>query len=215
MCGNFIVFDDEDLICRECKDKIICIDAPLCKRCGKIVENRYRMCGECLLHPPAYRKHLSYSFYDGILKDLILLFKYGEIKKLKKLLARYYIEIFNEKIAEKFDFLVPVPPDSGRNREYNPLYEIAKILSKQLNIKILTGNLLKTKATAPQAGLSRNMRLINLNGAFKLKKPFVIAGKKILLIDDVYTTGTTIKKCTEILKKAKCDVVALTLARSM
>lgn len=215
LCGNSLVFEDEEIVCRECRDEVILIDAPLCRHCGRIVENRHRICGECIVCPPLYRKHISYSIYDGVLKDLILLFKYGGIKKLKRLLAEYYVELFNNRINEKFDFLIPVPPDKSRRREYNPLYEIAKILSKKLNITVLGDNLIKTKTTEPQAGLSRSKRIKNLDGAFTSRNPSVVEGKKILLIDDVYTTGTTIKKCTEILKKAKADVVTLTLARSI
>ncbi|MFC2155285.1 ComF family protein [Acidobacteriota bacterium] len=191
------------------------MDAPLCKHCGIIIENRHRVCGDCILDPPKYLKHVSYSIYDGVLKDLILLFKYGEVKRLKHLIARYYIEVFEKKITGDFDYLIPVPADRKRKREFCPVQEIAKILSRILHIGILTGNLVKTGTTEPQAGLSRSKRLRNLDGAFSLKKPALIAGKKILLIDDVYTTGTTIKKCTDLLVKAKADVVALTLARSV
>jgi ComF family protein len=165
--------------------------------------------------PPLYRKHFSFSIYDGVLKDLILLFKYGEIKKLKNLIAAYYSEIFNKKICEEFDFLIPVPPDKNRKREFNPIFEIAKVLSKSINVRLLSNRLLKIKKTEPQAGLSRSKRLKNLDGAFVLKKPNRLKGKKVLLIDDVYTTGTTIKQCTKLLIKAGADVVAITLARSI
>ncbi len=150
-----------------------------------------------------------------MLKDLILLFKYGEIKSLKKLFARYYVELIEKRVNEKFDFILPVPPDRTRKREFNHIYETAKILSRSLGIKILYGNLIKVKATAPQAGLSREQRIKNLNGAFKLRNPAEVRGKKVLLIDDVYTTGTTVKKCSELLVREKADVLALTLARSI
>ncbi|MCK4766549.1 MAG: ComF family protein [Candidatus Aminicenantes bacterium] len=215
LCGSLLVLEGEELICSECKAEIMPVDAPVCKLCGRIVENRHRMCGECIVKPPRFKKHLSYAIYDGVLKDLILLFKYGEIKKLKKLLARYYIEIIEKRINERFDFIIPVPADKSRKRDFSPVYEIAKILSRRLSIPLLRGNLTKIRTTEPQAGLSRYKRLKNLNGAFKVKDPTRVKGKKILLIDDVYTTGTTIKKCSELLAKAKADVTALTLSRSM
>lgn len=189
--------------------------APVCKRCGKLIENRYRICGECIVHPPAYRKHSSYSIYEGVLKDIILLFKYGEIKRLKKIITDYYTAAFKARIAEGFDFLIPVPADKNRKREFHPIAEIAGMLSGRLEIKIMSDNLVKVKTTEPQAGLSRSKRLKNLAGAFALKDPGKLEGKKILLIDDVYTTGTTIKQCTKVLVKADADVVALTLARSL
>jgi ComF family protein len=142
------------------------------------------------------------------------MYKYKGIEKLKRLFVDYYIELFHEKINENFDYIVPVPPDRGRKRELNPILEISKILSRRLGIPLSSGNLVKVKQTLPQAGLTRAQRITNLDGAFKLKHPDKIKGKKLLLIDDVYTTGTTINKCAQLLFKQKADVVALTLARS-
>lgn len=214
-CGIPIVYEDEEIICCECKEKVFFIDAPVCRHCGIIIENRHRICGECIVKPPIYRKHYSYSIYDGSLKDLILLFKYGEIKKLKKLIGEYFIEIFKRNICEEFDFLIPVPADKKRKREFDPVFEIAKNISRSINTRLLADNLVKRKPTEPQAGLSRSKRLKNLDGVFALKYPTILKGKKILLIDDVYTTGTTIKQCTKCLVEAGADVVAMTLARSM
>ncbi len=215
LCDNLLVGDDEQIVCGECEQGVKMINAPLCRRCGRIVASNHLICGECIVHPPIFRRHLSYSIYEGVLKDLILLFKYGEIKSLKKLFARYYVELIEKRVNEKFDFILPVPPDRTRKREFNHIYETAKILSRSLGIKILYGNLIKVKATAPQAGLSREQRIKNLNGAFKLRNPAEVRGKKVLLIDDVYTTGTTVKKCSELLVREKADVLALTLARSI
>jgi ComF family protein len=145
---------------------------------------------------------------------LILKYKYKGIEKLKRLFVDYYIELFEEKINEDFDYIVPVPPDRGRKREFSPILEISKILSRSLGITLSAGNLIKVKQTPPQAGLTRAQRITNLDGAFKLKHPGEIKGKKLLLIDDVYTTGTTINKCAQLLLKKNADVVVLTLARS-
>ncbi len=216
LCEKDLVYEGEDIICRECKEKIRMFKTNVCGHCGRPLGSNSHRCGECLLHPPPFRKHISYGGYDEELKELILKFKYGNVEKLKHLLAGYYIEIFYKKIDESFDFIIPVPPDKGRKREFDPVLEIAKILSKQLGMMLLIHHLVKIKRTLPQAGLSRNQRLNNLHGAFKLTKTTPsLKGKKILLIDDVYTTGTTVKKCTELLTKEDADVVALTLARSI
>jgi ComF family protein len=144
------------------------------------------------------------------------MYKYKGVERLKLLFVDYYIELFEEKINEDFDYIIPVPPDRGRKRkrEFSPIFEISKILSRRLGIPLSSGNLTKVKQTLPQAGLTRAQRITNLDGAFKLKHPEKIKSKKLLLIDDVYTTGTTINKCAQILTKQKADVVALTLARS-
>lgn len=215
LCDNILIYRDEKIICSECKSKIRINLEPVCKKCGKLLHIDGDLCGECLINPPIFRKHISYSTYEGEIRDLILLYKYLEVEKLKKLIASYYIELFYRKVDEEFDFIIPVPSDDGRKREYDHILEVSKILSKELGIKILPYNLIKIKKTLPQAGLSMKKRLNNLNGAFKLNDPVEISKKKILLIDDVYTTGTTVKKCAKLMKREKADVIVLTLARSI
>ncbi|MCP4156845.1 MAG: ComF family protein [bacterium] len=218
ICENHLVYHDEQIVCRECKERITAFKAALCKceTCGRIIGEGLDTCGECLVTPPLYRKHVSYSAYREELRELLLLYKYKGLEKLKILFAGYYLETFRKEIAEEFDFIVPVPPDMSRKREFNPILEIAKLLSKALDIKLLPNTLVKEKKTLPQAGLSRSKRLINLNGAFKIVDTTQqLKGKKLLLLDDVYTTGTTIRKCTELLTAEEADVVVLTLARSV
>jgi ComF family protein len=220
LCEKELVLEGEDMICRECQEKVSKPgDTPfVCQHCGRLMGTRYDRCGECLINPPPFRKHISYGRYEEELKELLLKFKYGGVEPLKHLLAGYYIKVFEKEIEESaaFDFIVPVPPDKGRKREFNPVMEIARILSKQLGIQLLPRHLVKVKKTLPQAGLTRSRRLNNLDSAFKLMDTSPsIKGKRILLIDDVYTTGTTIKKCTELFIKQDAEVVALTLARSV
>jgi ComF family protein len=218
-CGNQLVFEDEDLLCKDCQQEIANIRyhdcwLNMCQYCGKTLYHQHERCGNCILQSPPYRKHRSYSRYQGLLRDLILKYKYKGIEILKRLFVDYYIELFAKEINEEFDYIVPVPPDRGRKREFNPILEISKILSRRLGIALSSGNLIKVKQTLPQARLTRAQRITNLDGAFKLKHPEEIKEKKILLIDDVYTTGTTIIKCGQLLLKQKADLVALTLARS-
>jgi ComF family protein len=220
-CGNQLVFEDEELLCKNCQEEIANIRyhdgwLNMCQHCGRTLDHLYERCGDCILQPPPYRKHRSYSRYQELLRDLILMYKYKGVERLKRLFVDYYIELFEEKINEDFDYIVPVPPDRDRKRkrEFNPILEISKTLSRRLEIPLSPGNLIKVKQTPPQAGLTRAQRITNLDGAFKLKHPGKIKGKKLLLIDDVYTTGTTINKCAQLLIKQKADVVALTLARS-
>lgn len=214
-----MVYEDENLLCRDCHEQIANIRyhdrlLNICQHCGRTMDHLYERCGNCILQPPSYRKHCSYSRYLDLFKDLILMYKYANIEKLKYLFADCYIELFNEKINEPFDFIIPVPPDKGRKREYVPNLEIAKIISRRLGIPLSFNNLIKVKKTPAQTKLTRAQRLTNLDGAFKLMHPEKITGKKLLLIDDVFTTGTTMNKCSQVLIKQKADVVALTLARS-
>jgi len=216
LCEADLVVTGESLVCGDCLEKMFVFKETVCVHCGRPMWNSAKRCGECIVDPPSFRRHRSYGGYREELKDLILKFKYGRVEELKHLLAGYYLEVFEREIAEPFDFIIPVPPDRGRKREFDPVSEIGKILSKRLGVPLLTGSLVKVKQTEPQAGLSRARRLDNLNRAFALGKTSPsLEGKRLLLLDDVYTTGTTMKKCTEVLTKAGADVIALTLARSI
>jgi len=225
LCGKDLVLEGEEAICRQCLGKIASIDpnapgSPVCPVCSRPLGHESERCGECLTAPPLFRRHVSYGRYEEELRELILRYKYGGVEKLKHLLAGFYMEVYQRKLAisepRGFDFIIPVPPDRGRKREFNPVSEIVKIFSKRSHIPLLSGRLVKVKKTLPQAGLTRSQRLNNLNSAFRLLGPSPsMSGKRILLVDDVYTTGTTIKKCTELLIKEGADVVAMTLARSV
>lgn len=222
LCEKDLVLEGEESVCRECLGKISRIDAnaPVCPVCSRPLGNESERCGECLTTPPLFRRHVCYGRYEEELRELILRYKYGGVEKLKHLLAGFYVDVYQRKLAvsepQGFDFIIPVPQDIGRKREFNPVSEMAGIFSKRLNIPLLAGRLVKVKKTLPQAGLTRSHRLNNLNGAFCVKGASLsLKGKRILLADDVYTTGTTIKKCAELLIKEGADVVAMTLARSI
>lgn len=222
ICGADLVKEKEEYICSECLDKIIKneLHQPYCPVCGRPLGYEWERCGDCLLEPPPFRRHVSFGRYEEELREIILRYKYGGMQKLKHLLADFYLKVYQNTLAViepgGFDFIIPVPPDKSRKREFNPLLEVVKIVSPQLGIKILTGYLVKVKKTRPQAGLTRSERLKNLNSAFRLARISPsLKGKRILLVDDVYTTGTTIKKCTEILLKEGAHVFAMTLARSI
>ncbi|MCP5046888.1 MAG: ComF family protein [bacterium] len=217
-CGNDLVFREESIICRECKGQITLNHDPACSLCGRIMTEQNPQCGECLIQPPPFRKHTSYARYRDLLRELILAYKYGGIEKLKHLFIEYYIRLFNQRIRDPesklFDYIVPVPPDKSRKREFDPILQLAKGLSKELKIPLLPHRLIKIKKTLPQAGLSRAKRLKNLDGAFQLNEPHLIEDKKVLLIDDVYTTGTTMTQCARLLSRQNADVTAMTLGRS-
>lgn len=214
-CGNVLVCHDERIICHSCRSKIRPFFYPVCRFCGKSIREESDICGDCCIIPPPYRKHLSYTRYEGIVKELIILFKFKGLDPLKTVFEDILVELFRIRIREHFDWIVPVPPDPGRKREINPNLMLSRRISGRLDIPLMANNLIKVKKTEPQVLLTQARRLRNLKGAFKLKKPDLLKDKKVLLMDDVYTTGTTIKRCTIPLKKAGADVVAITIARSV
>jgi competence protein ComFC len=155
-------------------------------------------------------------------RKLIYQFKYQPyLKDLSKTLASILIEHFlisgkntDEIWAE--GALVPIPSDRKKLkiRGYNQAEELAKKLSKILQIPVIADNLVKIKSTKSQMELSKEERGRNLEGAFIIKKPAELAGKKIFLVDDVYTTGSTMEECAKILRNTGVKQVwGIVLAR--
>jgi ComF family protein len=105
--------------------------------------------------------------------------------------------------TNEIDFIVPVPLHRLRlkEREFNQSEILASRLAKYFNIPLIKNSLIRTRPTPPQANLSKEERLKNVNGAFKLRENELLKGKNILLIDDVFTTGSTVDQCAKVLKK--------------
>ncbi len=148
------------------------------------------------------------------MRKLILLYKLSGIEPLKYYISGLFLEIINSSIGKEFDLIIPVPPDPGRKKVFEPVTEIAVLISKRSGVDISVGNLIKRRTTGKQSSLNYNQRLKNLNRAFIVVDPEKLKGKRVLLIDDVYTTGTTINKCSILLRKYTSAIYAVTLARS-
>jgi len=119
---------------------------------------------------------------------------------------------------DSIDLIIPVPLHTQRlrEREFNQSLLLADRIARHGKIPLSYSNLIRLTATPAQTTLARKDRLRNLRGAFSVRIPEALAGKRILLIDDVFTTGTTVNECAQVLRRAGSgDVFALTLARTM
>lgn len=135
---------------------------------------------------------------------------------MAKPLARLMISALPSEIDA--DVIIPVPlhPARLRAREFNQSLLLADQLGRHLARPVSVANLVRTIATDPQTTLSRRERLRNLRNAFEIRKPQDLSGKRILLVDDVFTTGTTLNECAKTLRDAGTGpVFALTLARTI
>jgi len=182
-----------------------------CSICSIPLPAHSTICGECIQNRPFFNKSFIYGLYDGLLKDVIHHLKYSRIRGLAEPLAGL---LLNLPLPEA-DIIVPVPPDGYRlrKRHFNHTSLIAKALSKSLQIPLSIDAIVKIKSTPPQVGLNRAERLKNLRRAFRAEKRF--SGERIMLIDDVITTGITASECSRQLLKAGASCVYLVaLARS-
>lgn len=158
---------------------------------------------------------LSYGFYGGILKSLILKFKYESNYNVGYLLANFLIEIIKESEID-IDIIcyIPMIRKDERKRGFNQCKLIANEIGYNLNIPV-SNCIKKVKHTKEQKKLTKEERIKNLIGAFEVTSNEDIKNKRVLLIDDVMTTGATIGECTKILKKSGVkEIIVLTIAKS-
>ena len=221
-CDDLLERHDSLPFCPSCLDGIRFIRSPLCPRCGvhfPVTEGEDHLCGDCLTAERPYTVARSVGRYEETLLTAIHRFKYrgrtgiGEI--LGGIMADFAGEIWDMKVFER---IVPVPLHRRRLRErgFNQSMILARELSKRFDIPLDFTSLRREVFTPPQVGLGREARSANVHGAFAVRHPERIAGRRILLVDDVYTTGSTLAECARVLLRAKAEAVAvLTLARAV
>lgn len=176
------------------------------------------MCGSCLRELPPFSRHRSVGLYSGRLKEIIILFKYKGNEVLSQPLARLAFETLSQDgIFRGVDGIVPVPLHRKREkmRGFNQSELLARQLSRYCSLPVLSGFLYKIRNTPAQVSLEAQKRETNLKGAFKVRRADKLKGRSILLVDDVFTTGSTIGECSQALRTAGVrEVRALTLARA-
>ena len=156
----------------------------------------------------------SYGSYEGSLRKLIHLFKYDKIYSLARPLAGFLARVLPRE--ERFDAVVPMPLHwrRGWERGFNQSELLAREIAKKWNVP-LQRSVRRVKSTAPQAGLTNAKRRVNVAGAFAVRKNVRLDGARVLLVDDVLTTGATAAACARALKRAGAAHVALlALART-
>jgi ComF family protein len=169
------------------------------------------LCGECLHHPPPFSFVLNYGLYSDALSEAIHLLKFSGLKRIAKPMGMLLLEL----PIPRVDGIVPVPVSvrTLRERGFNQTMLLGRILSKQLGIPVMTDLLFKKKETGPQIGLGAKARADNLKHAFAVRGR--ADGMRLLLLDDVMTTGATVRECSKALVKSGAkEVIVVTLARS-
>jgi ComF family protein len=216
---------DEDLpfsLCRACFSEIRFIGSPLCPCCGlpyAAESASDHPCGECLSRKQYFTALRSLGIYDSALLKAIQRFKYqGSLhvgEALGSLMASHSYPAFD---MTEYDVIMPVPLHVGRLRErgFNQSLLLARVIARKFPVEIDFMTLRRAVGTAPQTGLRKEDRAANVRGAFELGDRARVKGKKVLIIDDVYTTGSTVRECARILLKGGArSVGVLTLARAL
>lgn len=208
-------------ICADCMNKIKLRTPPFCLKCGRqlnIDASHTDTCIDCKLNEPDFDKAMSVCSYNDFLKNLIHDFKYRKITCIAKEFSDIMLNFARAYgLCRNIDVIIPIPMHSKRllKREINHSEVLAKHFAKKLNIPYSNKTINKTQDTALQTSLKRENRIKNLSGAFKINNQASIKNKNILLVDDLFTTGSTVNECAKALKdKSAKYVEVITLARN-
>ncbi len=164
-----------------------------------------------------FQEHLYIFTYQGIIRKIILDYKFNDKSYLYKTIVNFLLK--NEKfcsILQSYDIIIPVPISKKRQKQrgYNQSELLAKEIANKIAIKYSKQCLVKTKNIIEQSKLNRQDRQKNIQGVYKLRNPYILQNKKIILLDDIYTTGSTVTECSKVLKKAQPKSIAvLTIAK--
>ena len=211
-------------LCEPCWQSIPYLTAPCCSQCGKAlaappegIASATHRCGACIINPPVYTQARAVGLYQGVLRLLIHGMKYRGIYGLAQPLGRLLLQHFPTCWGTmRPDLLLPVPLHRSklRTREFDQAFALARHLGRGLDIPVQADMLIRQRPTLSQVGLSAAERRRNVRGAFRVRQPYACAGKALLLIDDVYTTGATVQECAACLQRAGATRVDVyTLAR--
>src|SRR5437868_13691958 len=210
-----------EYLCEQCEAKAMRIVAPFCQQCSEPFEGAIATvftCANCAHRTIYFDAAVAAYRSRGIVRQIIHDFKYGRQIHLRHLVTRWLTAALDDPRlrGRRFDVISPVPLHPARKRErgFNQASLLAELLNAQISIQSKP-LLERIRYTTTQTALDRTERMENLHNAFRLRKNANVRGLRVLLIDDVLTTGSTLNECARILKGAGAiSVHAATAARA-
>ena len=202
----------------------------VCGICGKI--NTKSLCNKCEINLKKYLaiqidnyndfgtyydKHIYFFQYEGIIRKLLINYKFNEKSYLYRSFVNFLLKqqkVFE--IIKTYDIILPVPISKKRynQRGYNQTELIVREISKRADIKLVTNCLYKVKNNVPQSTLNKDDRIENVKNAYIIKNSKIIKDKRVIILDDIYTTGSTVNECSKLLKQNNVkEILVMTIAK--
>lgn len=203
-------------VCPECAGGIEWVASPVCPCCGvmfPVATGEDRLCGSCRTEPPPFSRALAAAVYEGPVAQAVTRFKFGRQMAYLPVMQHWLQVPKCAELVADADLLIPVPlhPKRLKYRGFNQALFLARAFPE---VEVGLETLARVRYTAPQVGLNPKQRRDNVRRAFAVPRPAEVKGKNVLLVDDLYTTGATVKECARMLKRAGAKrVEVLTVAR--
>lgn len=209
--------------CTNCWSDLAELPGPVCPSCGRpfgspeaLTSSPGHTCHACRKAPPQFDQALAAGMFEGPLREAIHLYKYRPARALARPLAQWMTG--RVRMVEALDLVMPVPLHRRRLRQrgFNQSLLLANHVAKHFGLPLVFDNLARVRHTRPQVELSGRDRTANVENAFSVLRPAGVQAKRVLLVDDVLTTGATMNECARVLRSAGArSVIALTVARAM
>jgi len=220
ICGVARARPNDGYVCRACAARVKFVERPFCERCGRPVAGSVTgtfECAQCQEIPRHFEYARAAVFSEGLALEIIHRYKYQRALWFEPFLARLLVERAQTALAAAhWDWIVPVPlhPLKEREREFNQAERLGMVLGRATGMPVKTGLVRRVKYTQTQTRLTRAARAENLQGAFKARNGARLQGERIVLVDDVLTTGATAGACAKELRRMGAGAVCVwTLAR--
>lgn len=215
VCGKPV--SKEEYACLSCQNKIPYIsDVFKCRMClSSLNLTESDICGNCLINKPDYSRLISCVEYEGNIKKTLRAFKFYNRPDYHIGYSKLACEVL-ERDGTYFDGIVPVPlsKNSLKSRGYNQSLLVAKRIAAYFDVPCFEDLLIKTKETKKQSGLNLEQRKKNIKGVFSVSEPERLNGLHIMLVDDIFTSGCTMREASRVLCKHAENITAFTIARA-
>lgn len=218
VCDDDLFHDSVGCICDKCNQTLPKTYSHICEKCGESLDSLANFCLTCKKSIKRYFKVARAPFmYDGEIVKLIHNLKYNDCKYLGSYLSEILVEEYKKNNFD-VDIVIPIPlnPKRLKERGYNQAFLLCRKFETDLKLPIDTTSLIRKVDTPTQTKLTKQERKQNLENAFQVVDKSAIKGKRILLIDDVYTTGATLEEASKTLLKAGAkEIYCLTVAHTL